>query len=352
MEQIAITIKEFFSARKNQSYLFIFACFLTALIVKKSGFEWKWCHLFFSYEFGFLKRGLIGQLFRTLSISTSWDNFAIFSTLMLTGVIFAFHNLIKNVSTRAFLAFALLFVCTPVLLRNLSHDWGRFDQIALAFIFVLLLCTENIKQFRALLCLSPLLLFIHEATAVWALPTILAITFLTDRKSVYFITPVIIICGACILAFGGLNMDPDVYGAKLVAWASPIPIYPTVISTLTESTQSSIATSLPVLATNIHTKEGITAIGILLSFIASLFFIKDKVVVGFAILSLLSACVLFIVALDHFRWVSLMCFIVLFYLLYAHQKNLIRNKNAFYYYLMTLSILGLFFNPIGIYQPY
>lgn len=356
MEQTATPIKDFFSHRKNQSFLFFAACFFTFLFVQKSGFEWKWCHLFFSYEFGFLKRGLIGQLFRIFSIPATWDNFAIFSSLMLTGVTFTFYNLIKNISNLAFTAFAVLFICTPALLRNLVHDWGRFDQIAIIFIFLLLLCTNNFRKFRGLLCLSPLLLFMHEATLIWAFPTILAITFLTDRKSAYLLTPIVILCEVLILKFGELNVDANTYTQKLMMWATPTPtptpISPRVVATLTDRVSDVIAVSVSALTSNIHITAGKIAIGVLLSFMGTLYFIKDKIVIGFALLSLFSACVLFFVALDHFRWISLMCFIILFYLLYAHQKDLIRNEKIFYFYLILLGILGLFFNPVGIYLPY
>lgn len=346
------TIKNKFIYGKFLSHLFYIACFFVFLVTQKAGFEWKWSHLFFSYQEGFLKRGLIGEIFNILSIPTTWDTFAIFGALMLTGVIISFHQLLKNMDALSFFAFAAAFIGTPVLLRNLSHDWGRFDQIALIFVFLLLLSINNLSKFRLLLSFSPLLLFIHEATLLWVFPTVLAITFFTDRKSAYILAPVLLACMAAILRWGNLDIDEGTYMTLMAEWAHPIPIYPLVVKTLTESPQQVIAFSIPAFIANIHTFHGMLSVGIILSMLVSLFLISDKMLLGFSLLSLLSACILFIVAVDFFRWISLMCFIVIFYLLYAHQRGLIHNATILNYYLILLGFAGFFLDPVGIYQPY
>lgn len=347
-----VSLKNQFISRNSLSYLFYIACFFTFLVTQKAGFEWKWSHLFFSYEQGFLKRGLIGEIFNILAIPTTWDNFAIFSALLLTGVIVTFHQLLKNMDVLSYCAFAVAFIGMPVFLRNLAHDWGRFDQIALIFVFLLLFCLNNLAKFRLLLCISPLLLFIHEATLLWVFPTVLVIAFFTDRKSAYLLAPVLLVCMAVILQWGNLDIDEGAYMTLMSEWASPIPIYPLVVKTLTESPQQVIAASVPALIANLQTAHGMFSVAIMLSVAASLFFIRDKVLVGFSFLSLLSACILFIVAVDFFRWISLLCFIVMFYLLYAHQRELIRNKTILNYYLILLGFTGLFFDPVGIHLPY
>jgi len=336
----------FYEIRK---YIYFLSSALLILFIEKFAIEWKWAHIFFSYEYGFMKRGLLGQVFRVLSIPTDLDNFKVFSVFMLLGVVVTYYNLIKKFSHKTFFEFAPFFISSPLLLKNLIYDWGRFDQIAIAVIFLQIIWVGEKRKSHYLLLLTPLLIFIHEGTVLWAFPIIFTIAYFENRKTLYLVAPLVLYSVLAILIWGGLDIDADTYLKRLNAWAAPNSVHWAIIYTLTASIKDSIAYSLVGLEINVNSDRGHLAIVLLASSIISLSFLKSMLLVAFNILSLISASALFVVANDHFRWVALMGMINLFFLLYAHKKNQIKDTKILRFYLVAMSIVGLLLPPIGIY---
>jgi len=332
-----------------RSYVFFLLAFVLFLAIDKVGIEWKWAHIFFSYEYGFLKRGLIGEVLRLIQIPTDLDNFKILSVLMLVGVTTAFFNIIKKEPTKVFIGLSLIFLCSPLLLKNLVYDWGRFDQIAIMVVFLQLLWIGDTRKSNYLLFCSPLLIFVHEATLLWAFPTILAIAFFENRKALYLLVPLIGVSAGVILIWGGLNIAPDKYLTLLEEWAKPNSVHWAIIYTLTASLKDSISYSVPALLINMHSERGHIAETLCVISSTPLFFYKQWIWMIFNFLALISASVLFIIANDHFRWISLLGIINLFFLLYAYKKNQIRNVELMATYLIFIGIIESFMPPVGVF---
>src|SRR5688572_33327882 len=116
---------------------------------------------------------------------------------MIFLVIWFYYHLIKKINLKYFFIFGLLFITSPLLLKNLIYDWGRFDQIAIAYLFACLIFLTD-KRFERLsyilLLLSPILLFIHEATILWVFPILFAITYFEKPKLLYILIPLTCVC--------------------------------------------------------------------------------------------------------------------------------------------------------------
>jgi hypothetical protein len=321
------------------------------LSLPKTEIEWKWAHIFFNYEFGFLKRGLIGQVFNWLSISTSFDNFNVFSSIMIFLVIWFYYHLIKNMPLAYSFIFGFLFLTSPLLLKNLIYDWGRFDQIAIAYLFACLICLTD-KRFHRLsyilLLLSPILLFIHEATILWIFPILLAIAYLEKPKLLYILIPLTCVCFVIILSFGSLKVNPPDYIEQLEKWAAPRWIHFSIVNTLTNSFSHSLEISIPAILPNLKSKQGIIGLIELASLLGLLVFVRSRLIVLFTVASLIIATFLFCVALDHFRWMSLIAFIMLTSLIYAQKKGMLRDSKFLPAYCICLSLMNIFVEPVGI----
>lgn len=328
---------------------FFMGAFIVFLCIPKTEIEWKWAHIYFSYEFGFMKRGLIGEIFRISKIPTSLDNFKVLSVLMLLGVVTLFFRLIKGAEHKIYFALAALFLSSPLLLKNLVYDWGRFDQIGIMVVFLQLLWLDDKARLRWLYLLSPLLVLIHEGTLLWIFPTLLLMAYREDKNVLLYLLPSLGITVACILRWGGLDVEPDAYLASLENWAKPNSVHWAIIYTLTASISDSIHYSLDALPANIQSNRGYVSVALLALHSLPMTFYKNNQLILFNVASLFIASSLFLIANDHFRWMALMGMINLFFLLYANKRHELKNTQLLAVYLLLLSALELFMSPVGVF---
>lgn len=334
---------------RYRTFAFFVAAIFMILFTEKVDIQWKWAHLFFDYQYGFLKRGLIGEIYRWLPLAPSLDNFKVISALLLGSVAILYHHLIREMPNREYFGLAILFLCSPLLFRNYIHDWGRYDQLAILFVFLQIYFVGDKVRSERLLWLSPLLLFIHEATAVWAFPTILTIAWFEHRSLLYKLLPVLVACGVAILLWGGLDIDPWLYHERLREWAHPEFVHWTLVLTVTSQMTDVISQYFPYFWQNFNSPQGHQAILFFALSVVPIFMIKDKRLMVLNLLALASTCILFVVAADHWRWVSLLGTSALFSVLYAYKKNLIHAPVVVSSYLMIIGLMGMVFDPIGIF---
>lgn len=329
---------------------FILAIFMV-LSLKKMEVDWKWAHMFFNYDYGFLKRGLPGQLFNWLGISTGYDNFLVFSSIMMCLVIWFYYQAIKNMSSIFFILFALIFLTSPLLLKNLIYDWGRFDQLAIIYLFasVIALTDKALdKLATALILLSPSLLFIHEATILWFFPLFFTLVCLEKPRWLLYLLPVCTASFLLILNYGHLKVYPPEYYELLNQWSQPRWVHPSIVNTLTNTLSQSLEMSIPAIIPNLVSKQGIIGSIELIAMLGLLFFVRSPKLIMLTIAALLISLGLFAVALDHFRWMSLMGFIMLTVLIYARRKLLLFYSHYLLVYVLLLSAINVFLGPVGI----
>lgn len=336
-------------ANNVRSFFYFFAITVVIIVTEKVDIEWKWAHLFFDYEYGFLKRGLVGELIGWTPVEPSLDNFKVMSVLLLIGVAVVFYRLIKDMPNRDFYAFSFLFLFSPLLFRNYVHDWGRYDQLAILFVLLLIYHIEDETKSKLLLYSSPLLLFVHEGFVLWAFPTILTIAFFEQRSVLYKLLPILLICGICILIWGGLDTDPRKYYFELREWAAPHSIHWPIVLSVSSGFSDVISDYAPYFWQNFNSTKGYQAMFFFAISALPLALITDKRLLLLSLASLVSTSLLFVLAADHWRWVSLLGTSAMFSMLYAHKKLLLKNPPALSYYLILLGLAGLLIGPIGIF---
>lgn len=346
-----ILLTDFSLKVSHLHFLYFIAAGFLVLSLEKVEIDWKWAHMFFNYEYGFLKRGLLGQLFKWLHIPTTYDNFLVFSSIMMVLVVWFYFQATKNMPVHFFLIFALLFLTSPLFLKNLVYDWGRFDQLAIVYLFVavVLLTEKTLDRCASLfILLSPVLLFIHEATILWFFPILFILVYLEKPRWLLYLLPACTISFLLILNYGNLKVFPSEYYELLNQWSQPRWIHPSIVNTLTNSFSQSLEMSIPAVIPNLVSKQGIVGSIELAAMLVLLFFVRSPKLILLTMLALCISLVLFVVALDHFRWMSLMAFMILTILLYAWRKSLLVYSHYFFAYCFVLSITNLFFGPVGI----
>ncbi len=138
---------------------------------------WSYTHFLFDYRYGFIKRGLIGQIFKSFDSSylISYNFFSIFSFTILALNILLFILMIKDLIKEEdplFLGISLVFA-SSIGIVFFAHTVGYSDHIGLLITLTSLriknLFTKALFTFPALICS----IFIHEAIFVIFFPVIL-----------------------------------------------------------------------------------------------------------------------------------------------------------------------------------
>lgn len=145
--------------------------------------EWALTHWLFSYEFEFLKRALVGELWRQLDWPAGLSDLQLAAGVVLAALVtllFVFYTVpawVSPSSGQGLWLFAVLAVCCPATLANMAYDFGRFDQLN----FLLALAAIGVVAWRnsvftgtVLLVLMSISILIHEAALFMFVPVVLA----------------------------------------------------------------------------------------------------------------------------------------------------------------------------------
>jgi len=169
-------------------YFFIFSVlFLSIMRGIRFPNVWSYTHFLFNYDFGFTKRGLIGEILNKLNDSylMTYDFFLIFSAVIFFMNIILISLLLKNlIDSRksVFIGCSLVF-SSSLAVVFLSHSIGYFDHIGL----LIALITQKISGFyRKIIFLfisMPFALLIHEAILIIFFPVIfMSLLFSIEKK--------------------------------------------------------------------------------------------------------------------------------------------------------------------------
>jgi hypothetical protein len=192
---------------------------------------WKQTHWLFSYELGFVKRGLVGTLFQGLHPSRVVYSEAIVVTSLAVVALFlvalgAFaYPLFSERQRQRSLAIALVALLAPGV-GYLVSDLGRFDVMNLTLCLVTLLGVQALGRFPAVLlvAVSCVLLLIHEAALVLCLPLLFVaylesegrLEALANRRQWLRLAPLLAPVGLLFVALVGLGSS-DRPAAELIA---------------------------------------------------------------------------------------------------------------------------------------
>ena len=190
-----------------KDFFLIFAVILSVLAIEKSSLAWKSSHLIFDYHFGFIKRGIIGEILSLFSPFVIIKSVHAFAYLQLATLAILLLNHIR----KSLFPLSLLLLCSPFGFRNLIFDWGRFDQIGYIFILVLFGSRNWKTSFEILLFASPFLILVHEAMIIWLFPLIMIVAIhkkITDEKILVWLT-ISLIFTLLVVFWGKANVEID-----------------------------------------------------------------------------------------------------------------------------------------------
>ncbi|WP_139312426.1 hypothetical protein [Chromohalobacter japonicus] len=161
--------------------------------------DWNYTHYLFNYDDGFVKRGVVGDVLKTLVGHVSYDLVNFISYVSLGGLCFLFLLFVSKAYVDhggrlgAFLL--MVFAATsPATLQHFAFDVGRFDLI-IYIVFLLIILSINFLAERSVYATSAVVVaglslsvLVHEAALFMILPLSLVFWNYIDssRKGVVF----------------------------------------------------------------------------------------------------------------------------------------------------------------------
>lgn len=136
----------------------------------------------FDYEFGFIRRGLLGTLAGLIPYAP--DEYFVFSAFywaVLLGLYLVvlgnlrlalFQDTAESNEGRVWFSIAILF--SPLFLKNLMFDFGRFDSAGYLAVFAFALARPAVQRVL-IVALPPVLILCHEGQVLFSVPPMLAI---------------------------------------------------------------------------------------------------------------------------------------------------------------------------------
>ena len=304
------------------------ALLAVALLQPRTHLEWKFSHVLFDYEFGFVKRALVGEVFALGGGPVTLDGFFwVFAACyaVLAGVVTAV--LVGLPATAS--PVVLLYLCaTPMLLRNVFHDWGRFDVFGLIAVWLIVLMLARDWPGRAwIYALVPLTGFTHEVNLLVVCPfAILAILVFEPGGWRERWRPALALCltaGATAVVlhlYGRLDVPPEAMVAHMAAKTPDrfeTPMY-VLTSTLSENLSERADFILnKVVSVKFGFKLAVAAL--LLCWLVPARLRRGRVALAM-IAIVLAFLPLYLVATDTFRWLALQANVAFAFLVLAGDR--------------------------------
>ena len=311
------------SNQKTQKY-FLWGLFLFSLM---RGFKelnrWNYTHFLFDYEFGFVKRGIIGEFFRILNISRGFGFIDIISIGVSVLFALVFFHFISGKKRNHFYFIALALTSSATI-QHFAYDRARYDIIMYLLTFIgLYFNRHKCSPFLVTLILI-LNLFIHEASFFFICPILIFLNFDSHKKLKILLAQVaiVILCTFCIGRYGGFDVMSFENHVKFLKERFP----ETAISSVAVLHSISLAENMDQTFQISFSKGRIfhhiyLFIYLIPYFILSRRFLKKGIADNrrkIAFILCFSPLALYPVAFDHFRWWSLSilnCFLVAGYFL-------------------------------------
>lgn len=177
-----------FKSTQTHQSLILF-CLVAVIAVTLSNLFWtdaelgsfKYTHYLFNYQEEFIKRGLVGEVFRQLGFQMSYDLATLFAVglfAFLTSVLFVvfvwpFRTDLNQAGTWLFWVFALTHSAT---IQNLYLDFGRYDGLGLllTLLSMAIIAKSRVVSYGLIPLIFTLAILIHEASFIIYLPMVIA----------------------------------------------------------------------------------------------------------------------------------------------------------------------------------
>ena len=288
---------------------------------------WKFSHALYDYEFGFVKRGLLGELLNGLFPVLSVPLFKAIFVPLYVALFAVTAGLLQFLPTQTGVLSAILLATSPFMFRNVIYDWGRFDVFGLLMVAILGLAVAANWRPRAILyVIAPSMLLFHEVNAFIMGGFYAAVIWLFETRRLFklglFVASLAAWTGV-ILLFGQLDVPPDVMLDYMRS--KTLDRFSDTTYILTSTIGSTVVSTIPEVIERTQSENFLYKLFVLCTFLVTIVSAigPSRELIGGILLVAGSCLPLYVLGFDVFRWLALqglLCF--LFVLLFVQQRNL------------------------------
>lgn len=150
--------------------------------------NWKLTHWLFNYQDEFVKRGLVGELFRLLGSEVTLTQVVVISyafiVLILGMMVYFFSRpVVRSPEKTGLWWFFLIALTSSATFQHFNYDVGRFDvfcfALALLSLMMIRVGSGRVAAISILACMS-LAILVHEAAFFMYVPMVVAYWFYRD----------------------------------------------------------------------------------------------------------------------------------------------------------------------------
>lgn len=208
--------------------LMLITCLPPFRSLKSIGSSLKGYYYVNYFDLGFIKRGLIGSIYKILNLPDYFNpSILVLSSHIIFLILFSiiFWKYVKysfyNFKLKDKVFFYTLFLLSPVLFIRLGYDIGRMDLICLVFslLNIVIIQKDSLSFFKKGLFISitiTIQLLIHEASLLMYTPLVLSLYFykypklkLFKSKKIILLFSLPLFVGLMLLIFGRYEMGSE-----------------------------------------------------------------------------------------------------------------------------------------------
>lgn len=350
---------------------FIFLILIVVIFIHSDGFgfsfkinidDYLYTSWLFNYDYGFMRRALIGELISLLGFSYDYKVIRFISLIIYIVLFFVFSVFLVKSLKKVKVDGLYLYVGCILSFSFFTSQWllelGRFDQIvqilSLIVLYVSLKINNYIFSFLCVFVVIVLSALIHEASLIIFIPTLILIFYLKS-KNIYLtilLSSFLLLAVLLMLIFGKISIPQANHIVELHQADKKFNLY--AVRTTTLSFRDNFLSSYYSFFDNK------TYIPLILSFIfiyPVFSFLKHcyyKNIKLYVLIPTLTPLALALIAFDYYRWVALALFnitILTFYLINSEKISGVRIKEYFEQnkrFFIVYAAICLFVGPFGV----
>lgn len=322
----------------------------------------------FNYQYGFMQRGLMGEILSYLNIARDYNHIRFIAIFILLLLYYTLYILIIktlsiiNLKKNEILFYTCCFFFCSFTLSQFILELARFDQIfqvmLLLFLLMLLNKTNIYLSSLYILIFIPLATLIHEAGIIIFIPLILLLYYLQYKKTIpiFLFSIYALISIVLISYFGKINAD------QLQLLVETYNTHRGYNEFAFRTTSLSLSENMIMNYHSFIDNKMLIPIILAIIIIAPIMIFMAKSIPEKKYLYLfiftMSPLGLSLIAFDYFRWISLFLFnsfILFIYLIHCQviqPTQLLHNLNKYKKIILLYSLLSLFLGPLGVINLY
>jgi hypothetical protein len=316
----------------------------------------------FNYEYEFLNRALVGEVFRQLGLTGNYKflnlyaySIAVIAIVMLYFYFSQFRPSTDNQQQLYFLAF---FAISPATISHIGFDIGRYDQLNLIILILAVMLVSRGALIRASL-LAAVGVFVHQPFVVIFLPLLVAIAIAENGRASFASGVKVAFFPILALAFIMLQGNPEILNERELNSA--------LLKSYPHFRPNSIAASIEVFfldlprafaltivpyskpSTWLYLSAAGTYFALLIAVYWQFFKHVSEPKLQLVMIAPFASLALFLLGVDYYRWIALISlnmFLAYAYVSHKMNRNVITDVHS-RRLLVTISIFALL-GPMGV----